>query len=232
MNTLQRTMALRRAIASSAFTMFMLVALVGLFSLFSIWSINRAWIDGTRQSVQLDSLSRAALDSQVSFKVQVQEWKNILLRGDDVALLDKYLKSFQANAKETQRNIARVTDQARALELIAQIDIAKELAATHDSLTQRYETTLAGAKGTSKFISPDIARQVDKSLRGVDRELENSIAEFAVELVVVADQERRLLEARMQDRYTSLRWFIIGVISLSLVITAFVLTGAMRATRG
>ena len=231
MSNIQKNMALRRTIAGSAFTMFMLVAMVGLFSLFSIWSINRAWMDGTRQSVQLDSLSRAALDSQVSFKVQVQEWKNILLRGDDVALLDKYLKSFQANAKETQKNIARVSAEARLLGLMVQVDIAKGLAATHESLTQRYETTLAQAQASAKSLSPETSRQVDKALRGIDRDLENSIAEFAVELVVVADQERRLLESRMQDRYATLRWFIIGVISLSLVITAYVLTGAMRATR-
>ena len=231
MSNIQKNMALRRTIAGSAFTMFMLVAMVGLFSLFSIWSINRAWMDGTKQSVQLDSLSRAALDSQVSFKVQVQEWKNILLRGDDVALLDKYLKSFQANAKETQKNIARVSAEARLLGLMVQVDIAKGLAATHESLTQRYETTLAQAQASAKSLSPETARQVDNALRGIDRDLENSIAAFAVELVVVADQERRLLEARMQDRYATLRWFIIGVISLSLVITAYVLTGAMRATR-
>ena len=35
----------------------------------------------------------------------------------------------------------------------------------------------------------------------------------------------------MQDRYLTLRWFIISVISFSLVITAYVLTGALRATR-
>ena len=231
MSQIQKSMALRRAIASSAFTMFMLVAMVGLFSLFSIWSINRAWMEGTRQTLQLDSLSRAALDSQVSFKVQVQEWKNILLRGDDIALLDKYLTSFQANAAETQKNIARVTVEARKLGLIVQVDIAEKLAATHNSLTQRYETTLTQAQATSKTLSPETARLVDKSLRGIDRDLENSIAAFADELVVVADQDRRLLEARMQDRYATLRWFIISVISLSLVITAFVLTGAMRATR-
>lgn len=231
MNSIQKSIALRRTIASSAFTMFMLVAMVGLFSLFSIWSINRAWIDGARQSVQLDSLSRAALDAQVSFKVQVQEWKNILLRGEDIELLDKYLTSFQANAKETQINIARVTVEARTLGLISQADIAESLAKTHESLTQRYETTLSQAQLGSKSISPTTARAVDKSLRGVDRDLENRIAVFAVELVVAADQERSRLETRMQERYTTLRLFIIGVIILSLVITAFVLTGAMRATR-
>jgi methyl-accepting chemotaxis protein len=231
MNDIQKNIAIRRAIGSSAFTMFMLVAMVGLFSLFSIWSINRAWSDGTRQTAQLDSLSRAALDAQVSFKVQVQEWKNILLRGEDPTLLEKYLKSFQANAAETQKNILRVTREARPLGFIGQAVEAEALAGTHQALTLRYETTLAEAQAGNLFLSPTSARQVDLSLRGIDRDLETSIGILADEIVDLASQERRTLETRMQDRYLTLRWFIISVISLSLVITAYVLTGALRATR-
>jgi methyl-accepting chemotaxis protein len=231
MNTIQKSLNLRRAIASSAFTMFMLVAIVGLFSLFSIWSINRAWIDGTSETVELDSLSRAALDAQVSFKVQVQEWKNILLRGDDPSLLEKYLKSFQANAMETQRNVSRVAHEARAIGFIEQAVEAEKLADTHKRLTLRYETALSEAQAGALSISPTSARQVDMSLRGIDRDLETNIGMLADAIVGLADQERRSLAARMQDRYVSLRWFIISVISFSLIVTAYVLTRAMRATR-
>jgi hypothetical protein len=231
MNDIQKNMSLRRSIASSAFTMFMLVAMIGLFSLFSIWSINRAWIDGTRQTEQLDSLSRAALDAQVSFKVQVQEWKNILLRGEDPVLLEKYLQSFQANASETQKNISRVTREASLLGFTWQSVEAETLAGTHQNLTLRYETVLGAALAGSASLAPLSARQVDMSLRGIDRDLETSIGILADGIVDQASQERRTLETRMQDRYFTLRWFIISVISLSLVITAYVLAGALRATR-
>jgi len=231
MNDIQKNMALRRSIASSAFTMFMLVAMIGLFSLFSIWSINRAWIDGTRQSEELDSLSRAALDAQVSFKVQVQEWKNILLRGEDPLLLEKYLQSFEINARETQTNISRVAREASLLGFIGQAVEAETLAGTHQTLTLRYETVLADALAGSLSLAPLSARDVDLSLRGIDRDLETSIGMLADEIVDLANRERRTLETRMQDRYLTLRWFIIGVICLSLAVTAYVLTGAMRATR-
>jgi methyl-accepting chemotaxis protein len=231
MSSIQKSLNLRRTIASSAFTMFMLVAMVGIFSLFSIWSINRAWIDGTRQTVQLDSLSRAALDAQVSFKVQVQEWKNVLLRGEDPVLLEKYLKSFKANAVETQKNVSRVSHEASSLGFIEEAAEADLLAETHRTLTLQYETALTEAQAGDLSLSPISARQIDLSLRGIDRDLETRIGVLADEIVALADQERRSLEARMQDRYQTLRWFIISVISLSLVITAYVLTGAMRATR-
>jgi hypothetical protein len=231
MSSIQKSLALRRTIATSAFTMFMLVAMVGIFSLFSIWSINRAWIDGTQQSTRMDSLSRAALDAQVSFKVQVQEWKNILLRGEDPALLEKYLNSFRVNGTETQKNIARVTLEARPLGLIAQAVEAQALAATHLDLTKRYETALAAGQAGLLFISPTSARQIDKTLRGIDRDLETNIGLLASEIGDLANQDRRRLSVKMQDRYLTLRWFIISVISFSLIVTAFVLTGALRATR-
>jgi len=199
--------------------------------LFSIWSINRAWIEGTKQTVQMDSLSRAALDGQVSFKVQVQEWKNILLRGDDPALLEKYLKSFQTHALQTQESISQVKTEALALGLTDLAREAENLVETHNSLTLRYEKTLTEAQNGAASLSATVARQIDLSLRGVDRDLENSIGLFADDIVNSAVQKRSSLEARMQDRYITLRWFIISVVGLSLLITAFVLIGAMRATR-
>ncbi len=231
MSNIHKSLALRRTISSSAFTMFMLVAMVGLFSLFSIWSINRAWIEGTKHTVQMDSLSRAALDAQVSFKVQVQEWKNILLRGDDPALLEKYLKSFHAHALQTQENISQVKLEASVLGMNDLASEAEKLVDTHKSITLRYETTLVEAQAGAAVISATVARKIDVSLRGVDRDLENSIGLFADEIVDFAIQERSSLEARMQDRYFTLRWFIISVIGFSLVITAYVLTRALRATR-
>lgn len=231
MNDIHRSIALRRAIASSAFTMFMLVAMVGVFSLFSIWSINRAWIDGTRQTTELDSLSRASLDAQVSFKVQVQEWKNILLRGEDPVLLEKYLASFQANGAETQKNISRVAREARGLGFTRQAVEAETLTDTHQGLTLRYETALSEARAGAVSLSPVSARRVDMSLRGIDRDLETSIGRLASEIAEQAIRDRLTLETRMQDRYRALRWFIVSVISLSLLITAYVLTGALRATR-
>jgi len=179
----------------------------------------------------MDSLSRAALDGQVSFKVQVQEWKNILLRGDDPALLEKYLKSFQTHALQTQESISQVKTKAIALGLTDLASEAENLVETHNSLTLRYEKTLTEAQNGAASLSATVARQIDLSLRGVDRDLENSIGLFADDIVNSAVQKRSSLEARMQDRYITLRWFIISVVGLSLVITAFVLIGAMRATR-
>ncbi len=230
-NSPHQKLELRRAIASSAFTMIALITVVGLFSLFSIWSINRAWLAGTVVTAELKELSRASLDAQVTFKVQVQEWKNILLRGREKERLVKHLSSFRANSDETAAHLERVSTQARGLGLIPEADAALSLRNAHKALSERYEANLANAMNGAEELLPETAYEVDVALRGVDRKLETDIGLLAVGIAQRSEERFSGLASRMQERYRTLRWFIIGVILLSLLITAYVVSGALRATR-
>jgi hypothetical protein len=223
---------LRRAIMTSAFTMIALVSVIGLFTLFSIWSINRAWTAGTLETAQLQELSRAALDSQVNFKVQIQEWKNVLLRGDESALLEKHLTSFRNHAHKTEEDLGRVAAGATRLGFKAEAERASTLSNEHETLTLRYEAALSEERGVSITITPDMASLIDKSVRGADRDLEAGINKLSADIALISDERRNALIIQMQDRYASLRLFILGVIGLSLVITGYVLASALRATRG
>lgn len=223
---------LRRSITTSAFTMIALVAVIGLFSLFSIWSIDRAWTRGTSEAAELQDLSRAALDSQVNFKVQIQEWKNILLRGDEGALLEKHFASFRNHAQLTRDGLAKVSSGALRLKLTTYAEQADSLSLDHAALTARYEAALAEERGTSRTITPEMASLIDKTVRGADRALEAGIGKLSQDIAAIADERRAALFVSMQDRYASLRWFIVGIIGLSLAITAYVLASTLRATRG
>ncbi len=229
---LHNKIELRRAITTSAFTMIALVAVIGIFSLFSIWSINRAWTAGTVETAQLQDLSRSALDSQVNFKVQVQEWKNVLLRGDEGALLEKHLASFRNYARKTKEKLAGVSAGASKLDFGHYAEQASALTDEHEALTTRYEAALAEERGMSKTITPEMASLIDKSVRQADRTLEAGIGKLSADIAAIADERRITLLNQMKDRYAHLRWFILGVIGLSLVITAYVLASALRATRG
>lgn len=226
-----KNIELRRVITSSAFTMIMLVAVIGLFSLFSIWSINRAWLAGIDETASLQALSRASLDAQVSFKIQVQEWKNILLRGDNPALLEKHLASFRDSGTVTTNNLVRVADTARSLGFSQQADAASAIAQTHQSLAARYETLLSDSRNGAAVISQEAAHTLDVTVRGADRDLDRSIGSLAIDIATLSEQRRSVLADKMQQRYQTLRWFIIGVIGLSLVITGYAVTRAIRATR-
>src|SRR5688572_13821482 len=47
----------------------------------------------------------AARSAQVDFKKQVQEWKNILLRGQDPEQFARYVKSFDTHEAEVQADL-------------------------------------------------------------------------------------------------------------------------------
>jgi methyl-accepting chemotaxis protein-1 (serine sensor receptor) len=69
----------------------------------------------------------AARVIQVSFKTQVQEWKNILLRGSDYEQYKKYAASFHAEEKAVRDGAAQL--QARVSDEEAKATLAEFLAA-------------------------------------------------------------------------------------------------------
>lgn len=227
----QQRLELRRAISSSAFTMVMLIVVLGLFSLFSIWSINRAWVSGTSETAELHRLARDAMEAEIAFKIQVQEWKNILLRGDNPSLLQKYTASFGDRSKETEENLSRVITEAASMGLVEQSRQATALSQAHQTITARYREALAEKLRNSAVLNSPEARDIDLALRGIDRDLETGIGEFADEIVKLSEDRRVRLTAEMHDRYVSLRWFIIGVILLGIIIMIYVLSRALGATR-
>src|SRR5262245_5186756 len=80
-------------------------AAMGISLLVAVGSLTRLY--GSLQ--EIDRVSREDFDTQqsilratVAFKQQVQEWKNVLLRGKVSSELDKYWKSFEDQEKKTQ----------------------------------------------------------------------------------------------------------------------------------
>ncbi|MBQ0943780.1 HAMP domain-containing protein [Ideonella sp. 4Y16] len=105
---------------------------------------------------------RAADDLESHFKTQVQEWKNVLLRGSDTALLDKHWKAFEKEEK-------LVDDNARALRL--HLDDAGEQALVDAFLAAHAKMAQAYRGGLEKFKGSGMESSVgDLAVRGIDRE--------------------------------------------------------------
>jgi len=105
-----------------------------------------------------------ALRAQVEFKTQVQEWKNILLRGYDDALYEKHLASFNKQEQRTRELIDELL-----LELMGHIELYEKIlafSAAHEEMGQRYRTALPVYKLAEH--KPHIT--TDKYVRGMDRE--------------------------------------------------------------
>lgn len=109
------------------------------------------------------------------FKIQVQEWKNVLLRGKDPEKLDKYWKGFE-------KEEAEIASEASGLILVLPAGKAKELVAAflveHKQLGEGYRKGLAAFKASAGDASVG-----DKAVAGIDRAptqiLNNAVEEIA-----------------------------------------------------
>jgi len=104
-----------------------------------------------------------AFTTQVNFKKQVQEWKNILIRGTELSLYDKYLKQFIQAEKATRDNAINLYSTLPPNHE-AENDI-KSFIATHKKIGARYREALTAYKVAE--YDPHIT--VDKYVRGIDR---------------------------------------------------------------
>ncbi|RFC01399.1 methyl-accepting chemotaxis protein, partial [Klebsiella michiganensis] len=118
----------------------------------------------------------------VTFKTQVQEWKDTLLRGEDPVKLDKYWAAFLKGEQA-------VSDQAKALQDSLppgkSRDLIKQFAEAHVAMGVGYR------KGHDMFVAASFDPTVgDKGVAGVDREparlLDEAAQEIAKESIAVS----------------------------------------------
>src|SRR5471032_738143 len=64
--------------------------------------------DALRHELAMAQASDTARGAQIEFKKQVQEWKDILLRGNDPANFDKYTKAFATRSQNTRAELAKL----------------------------------------------------------------------------------------------------------------------------
>ncbi len=129
----------------------------------SIASLSRVY--GSIQ--ELDRISREdfqsraiLLQADTSFKEQIQEWKNVLLRGADPALQDKYWKAFLKKEQET----SRLASEARAgLRNPAILSKLEEFAGAYRLAGEGYR------KGYETFKQSKDAHAADLAVAGIDR---------------------------------------------------------------
>ncbi|VVN33096.1 methyl-accepting chemotaxis protein [Pseudomonas fluorescens] len=167
-------------------------------------------IDGPLHTSQLID------EANLQFKVQVQEWKNVLLRGKQPADLDKYWKQFEDRQRDVQGILG---------DLAGQKGIAPQLKTRIERL--RDEHRLLGAayqKGRDAYVAAGADPTAgDTAVKGVDRATSDQMSELVSELRKQGVEQSKLISASA-DRTVWLgiivmlaSGLLIGLLSLWLV---------------
>jgi len=105
--------------------------------------------------------SRLVNEANLEFKVQVQEWKNVLLRGQKPEDLNKYWGQFEAQERKVQDILGKLANTADDKALKSQVE---RLRSEHQSLGGAYR------KGRDAFSAAGgDAKTGDAAVKGIDR---------------------------------------------------------------
>jgi methyl-accepting chemotaxis protein len=158
----------------------------------------------------------AARVLQVSFKKQVQEWKDLLLRGFDPQDFQNYRDAFQEEqrlVREDAEKLAEVVKEPTAQAKLRQFVIS------HDEMTSKYAAALE-LFGTTR-ADPKAA---DRAVRGQDRQPTDIVDRVVAALNDTVAQRRQTLRAAVVKAQNV-------VLSVCVVMLGLVLSTAVFSVR-
>ncbi|MGA0841307.1 MAG: hypothetical protein ACO3Z6_06750 [Pseudomonadales bacterium] len=227
----RRTSALRAALISLATTLSGALLVIGIVALFAVWSMNRAWRDGLAAADGLEQIAYRATQTQVDFKIGIQEWKNVLLRGENPEDLAFYRSAFDSRQASVTEHLAVLAESTRQLELKAASEHVVILVAAHSADLDRYRSALDQALAGDGTLPLGAATRVDRAVRGIDRKLEARIDALAAETQALATERLANLSLELEDRYRTLRAVLYVLLAVAFLLVGVSLFGALRATR-
>lgn len=128
--------------------------------------------------------------TNLAFKSQVQEWKNVLLRGGAADQRERYWKQFQDEEARVQDLLAQLQRSADDPELRQRL---QQLGQSHRDLGEAYR------RGLAAYVAANfVAAQGDTAVKGIDRATSEQLSGLVTALHQRAsDQAQRLAaEAR------------------------------------
>jgi len=158
------------------------------------------------------------LTVETSFKKQVQEWKDTLLRGKKPDALDKHWGAFQQRENDvratTERMRSSVTD-AEASQLIGQF------IAAHQQMGEAYR------RGLQAFRDHGFDSAVgDAAVAGIDRAPTELLGKAKARFIAIADQDARLASEGAQRT----GWMVTWLLAFSALAGAVIFMVAVNRT--
>ncbi len=162
------------------------------------------------RSLHMVNLSRAV---QVDFKKQVQEWKNMLLRGNDPQQMKKYLSKFErqeATVREGLRSLRALLAEAGM-----NTDTVDRLLRRHAELGRAYREAVAAYDGAER----DSAFRVDRQVKGIDRSPTQLMEQVVNDILAARMAQVSGAHASEARRFDRVQWIVAVLSVLGLLLT-------------
>lgn len=195
----------------SALAGFLLIALliVGIGGWYTLSEGNIKGTSAMRNASMLEKSVDTARSAQVQFKIQVQEWKNTLLRGNDRIAFAKYQNEFVKMGEETQISLLKLKTILGSLGLdTALVDDAMK---THAELGVKY---LEAVKQYDP-ASATSAHLVDGLVKGMDRPPTKKIDDIVAYVLEQSNRMSTAAEAQALETFQAARTLLLSIVVLS-----------------
>ncbi|OPY89166.1 MAG: Methyl-accepting chemotaxis protein CtpH [Syntrophaceae bacterium PtaU1.Bin231] len=217
-NTFFQDISIRRRVIITVGIFTVLTVVIGLYGVIAISETNSRLHRSVEEGQAMVRATDTARLAEVHFKMQVQEWKDLLLRGFDDDLYERHLRAFNDEDRRVSEYLATLADMAKTTGLSV-----PELASAvknHERLGNAYREAL------KKFHQPDplSARRVDRSVRGIDREPTEQIDAIVASIKAQADLRMKATEtlAKTQlEAYKSFSAFLIFLVAAGVFFGIF-----------
>jgi len=163
----------------------------------------RALVDGPVRASQLVE------ETNLQFKVQVQEWKNLLVRGKQPADLANYWEQFEDRHRAVQ---GLLTD------LIAEPEMPADWKQRATAVREGHQALLAAyAKGRDAFVASGADPIAgDHAVQGIDRALTEQLSQLADDISKGARSQATVISARAEQ----ILWVGLSVLVVSTLLIA------------
>ncbi|MBI3132938.1 MAG: methyl-accepting chemotaxis protein [Acidobacteria bacterium] len=165
-------------------------------------------------------------EAQSDFKTQVQEFKNMLIRGHEAAEMSKHRAGFEKSEKEVVANLDKV--KALLPQLGMDAKLAEDTLKAHREMGEKYRAALLSFDSQK----PLSYRDVDKQLKGIDRPMASSLTDLSGKILKFAAAERADHMKELQDRRkTSMAIgasVLIAGILFALILTSYIVNAITR----
>ncbi len=153
--------------------------LVSVLSGFLLWQMHVMQVQVSAMSDEAERFTHAlvgAENAHVRFKIQIQEWKDTLLRGHDPESFAKYSKAFDAEGEQVQALLKKAKTEFLALH-VSTTELDAVIAA-HATLGDEYRHALKSFDAKK----PDASKVVDALVKGKDRSASQGLSKYVEQL--------------------------------------------------